>query len=71
MLALERSIPLPAALAVVLVVWLVWRAAPVVAAAWCDARDRRRRVELNRRVAGVSRRAPYPLPDRYTKGHRK
>ncbi len=32
---------------------------------------RRRRAELDRRVAGVSRRAPYPLPDRYTKGHRK
>ena len=70
MLALERSIPLPDALAVVLVVWLAWRAAPTVAAVWCDARDRRR-VELDRRVAGVSRRAPYPLPDRYTKGHRK
>ena len=71
MLALERSIPLPAALAVVLVVWLAWRAAPTVAAVWCDARDRRRRLELDRRVADVSRRAPYPLPDRYTKGHRK
>lgn len=71
MLALERSIPLPAALAVVAVVWLVWRAAPTVAAVWCDARDRRRRIELDRRVADVSRRAPYPLPDRYQKGHNK
>ena len=67
MLALERSIPLPAALVVVAVVWLVWRAAPAAAAVWCDARDRRRRIELDRRVADVSRRAPYPLPDRYTR----
>jgi len=66
MLAVERSLPLPVALAVFAVVVAVWGFAPAVSR-WWQWRQLERRT---RRPHAVRRTFPYPLPDRYERRRR-